>query len=86
MSPDLAQKERVILTGDVPSPSNPPKGCNFCTRCPQVMDICRQKDPEQQEVEPGRFVACHLFDTTITTAGKTAEPRPQEHNQQGEKT
>ncbi|WP_370254194.1 ABC transporter ATP-binding protein [Nioella sp.] len=56
---DTAQ--RVILQGDVPSPSNPPKGCNFCTRCPKVMDICRQTDPEFREVEPGRFVACHLY-------------------------
>ncbi len=52
---------RVILQGDVPSPSNPPQGCNFCTRCPRVMDICTQEDPEFREVEPGRFVACHLF-------------------------
>jgi len=56
---DTAQ--RVILQGDVPSPSNPPKGCNFCTRCPKVMEICRQTDPEFREVEPGRFVACHLY-------------------------
>jgi len=56
---DTAQ--RVILQGDVPSPSNPPKGCNFCTRCPKVMDICRQTDPEFRDVEPGRFVACHLY-------------------------
>lgn len=55
------EANRVILQGDVPSPSNPPKGCNFCTRCPKVMDICRQTDPEFREVEPGRFVACHLF-------------------------
>ncbi|OAN76102.1 peptide ABC transporter ATP-binding protein [Jannaschia sp. EhC01] len=52
--------ERVILQGDVPSPSNPPKGCNFCTRCPAVMDVCRIEDPEMKEVRPGRFVACHL--------------------------
>ncbi|HID66810.1 MAG TPA: ABC transporter ATP-binding protein [Roseibacterium sp.] len=52
--------ERVILQGDVPSPSNPPEGCNFCTRCPSVMDICRLDDPEMKEVRPGRFVACHL--------------------------
>lgn len=54
--------ERVILQGDVPSPSNPPKGCNFCTRCPVVMDVCRLQDPEMKEVRPGRFVACHLHD------------------------
>ncbi|MGI3186616.1 ABC transporter ATP-binding protein [Nioella aestuarii] len=52
---------RIILQGDVPSPSNPPQGCNFCTRCPKVMDICKQEDPEFREIEPGRFVACHLY-------------------------
>lgn len=54
--------ERVILQGDVPSPSNPPQGCNFCTRCPVVMDRCRTQDPEMREVRPGRFVACHKHD------------------------
>ena len=63
--------DRVILTGDVPSPSNPPKGCNFSTRCPRVMDICRQIDPEFREVEPGRFTACHLFNEN-QAAGQTA--------------
>jgi oligopeptide transport system ATP-binding protein len=53
--------ERTILTGDVPSPANPPKGCNFCTRCPAVMDICATQDPEYREVLPGRFVACHHY-------------------------
>ncbi len=55
--------QRVILQGDVPSPANPPKGCNFCTRCPKVMDICHQQDPEFREIEPGRFVACHLHNS-----------------------
>ncbi len=60
--PDLhAAMERTILTGDVPSPANPPKGCNFCTRCPAVMDICKQEDPEYREVLPGQFVACHHY-------------------------
>ena len=60
--PSLATtKERVILQGDVPSPSNPPNGCNFCTRCPQVMDICKETEPEYREVKPGRFTACHLY-------------------------
>ena len=74
-----ARVERIILKGDVPSPSNPPKGCNFCTRCPKVMDICRQIDPEFRELRPGHFVACHLHNTV----GTTGDPR-NEHNQQGE--
>ena len=56
-----ATTERIILKGDVPSPANPPKGCNFCTRCPQVMDICHRQDPEFREVGAGQYVACHLY-------------------------
>ena len=57
---------RIILQGDVPSPSNPPTGCNFCTRCPGVMDICKRDEPEFREISPGRFVACHLYNETPT--------------------
>ncbi len=74
--PDPAQatkKERVILEGDVPSPANPPNGCNFCTRCPSVMDICRETEPEYREVMPGRFVACHHYNETNPAAEPTAE-------------
>jgi oligopeptide transport system ATP-binding protein len=59
-----ATRQRIILKGDVPSPSNPPKGCNFCTRCPKVMDICRLVTPEFREVKPGRFTACHIYNET----------------------
>ncbi len=60
--PDEAnKKERIILTGDLPSPINPPKGCPFCTRCPKVMDKCNVDRPEFKEVKPGHFVACHLY-------------------------
>jgi oligopeptide transport system ATP-binding protein len=55
-----ATRQRIILQGDVPSPSNPPKGCNFCTRCPEVIAMCHEVKPELTEVRPGRFVACHL--------------------------
>jgi oligopeptide transport system ATP-binding protein len=55
-----ATRQRVILQGDVPSPSNPPTGCNFSTRCPKVMDICRLDKPEFRELLPGHFGACHL--------------------------
>jgi oligopeptide transport system ATP-binding protein len=62
--PDPAVEEkrrRIILEGDVPSPANPPKGCHFCTRCPRVMDICREVDPEFRDMGGGHWVACHLY-------------------------
>ncbi len=67
--PAVAQtRERIILQGDVPSPANPPKGCNFSTRCPRVMDICKQVDPTYHEVQPGHFTACHLHPVTQINA------------------
>lgn len=81
--PEIAAKRRrIILTGDVPSPANPPQGCNFCTRCPRVMDICRTVKPDLIEVETNRFVACHLYKTTAT-AGSTGASEATERNQQG---
>jgi len=56
------RKEQDILMGDVPSPVNPPAGCRFHTRCPQVMDICKKEEPPLREVKPGYPVACHLYD------------------------
>lgn len=53
---------RVVLKGDIPSPSNPPKGCKFHTRCEQCMQKCQEIAPEFKEIKPGHFVACHLFD------------------------
>jgi oligopeptide transport system ATP-binding protein len=79
-----ATRQRIILKGDVPSPANPPKGCTFCTRCPQVFDLCRTTRPELTEVEPGRMVACHLFNNPAS--GSTAGPEVQEPNQQGVST
>ncbi len=55
-----AKRQRIILAGDVPSPANPPKGCNFNTRCPVAFDLCyHDPDPELLEVKPGHWVACH---------------------------
>jgi len=55
---DRARK-RTILTGDVPSPINPPSGCRFHTRCPIAMDICKKEVPVWQEAAPQHWVACH---------------------------
>ncbi|MGA2159461.1 MAG: dipeptide ABC transporter ATP-binding protein [Dehalococcoidia bacterium] len=56
-----ANKERILLKGDVPSPLKPPSGCHFHTRCHRMIAICPEVDPEYREVAPGHFVACHLY-------------------------
>ena len=57
-----AKRDTLVLEGDVPSPLNPPAGCRFHTRCPFVMERCRQETPTLREVTPGRRAACHLLD------------------------
>ena len=53
---------RIVLEGSIPSPANPPKGCKFHTRCANCMACCKEEVPVQRELEPGHFVACHLYD------------------------
>jgi oligopeptide transport system ATP-binding protein len=70
--PELERlRQPIVLKGDVPSPANPPDGCNFCTRCPKVMAICRIDEPATTTLEDGRQVACHLFSPNREM---TAEP------------
>ena len=57
-----AKKERIILTGDVPSPVNPPQGCRFHTRCYACQDICKHHEPVFKRIKPGHWVACHLVE------------------------
>ncbi|WP_246942498.1 ABC transporter ATP-binding protein [Bacillus pinisoli] len=55
------RREKIILSGDLPSPSNPPSGCAFRTRCPKAHEKCSIERPELLEVNNGHFVACHLY-------------------------
>lgn len=64
-----AQRNPIILKGDVPSPINPPKGCRFHTRCPFVFDRCRIEEPVLRATGPEQWVACHLEDGAPATAG-----------------
>ena len=57
-----ARRQRIILTGDVPSPAKPPPGCVFSTRCPRVFDRCRVEPPPLHDLGSGRFAACHLVE------------------------
>ncbi len=54
------KKERIVLTGDIPSPINPPSGCVFHTRCPIAEDRCKIEIPELRKLDDGRLLACHL--------------------------
>jgi len=54
------RKKRRVLSGDVPSPINPPSGCRFHTRCPYVEARCKVEEPELKQVATGQWVACHL--------------------------
>jgi oligopeptide/dipeptide ABC transporter ATP-binding protein len=70
------KKERIVLSGDVPSPADPPAGCPFHTRCPFAMDVCKTVKPKLLPTETGRRVACHLVhppEKSIETAQPEGE-------------
>jgi oligopeptide transport system ATP-binding protein len=55
-----ASRKRILLTGDIPNAVNPPKGCRFCTRCPEAIEKCFSVEPEWRTLDNGRKVACHV--------------------------
>lgn len=63
-NPD-AKMERIILSGDIPSPTNPPKGCKFHTRCKECMSVCKMLEPKYIEHTKNHFVACHLYNEEV---------------------
>jgi oligopeptide/dipeptide ABC transporter ATP-binding protein len=58
------KRERIILSGDVPNPISPPKGCRFCTRCKEAVAECFEQEPKLREVGMNHFVACHQYGKT----------------------
>jgi oligopeptide/dipeptide ABC transporter ATP-binding protein len=56
-----APREEILLSGEVPSPIDPPSGCRFHPRCPMVMDHCSRVAPVRKAVAPDHVVACHLY-------------------------
>jgi oligopeptide transport system ATP-binding protein len=72
------QRQQIILEGDVPSPTDPPKGCNFNTRCPFADDPCFASEPEYREVVPGHWAACHLVDGVPLPAAQVVKGGPDE--------
>jgi peptide/nickel transport system ATP-binding protein len=59
---EATKPEKVISTGEIPSPVDVPPGCSFHTRCPYVMDVCKQADPVMVETQPNHIARCHLFE------------------------
>ena len=68
--PDI-KMNRIILSGDIPSPANPPAGCKFHTRCSKCMKVCKYLEPSYIEHAPNHFVSCHLYNQYILDNSKS---------------
>jgi hypothetical protein len=66
----VKKRRRIVLTGDVPSPINPPAGCRFHPRCPLAMDVCRTQAPRELDLA-GHKVRCHAVEQEIDRGGTT---------------
>ncbi|GAB2525531.1 dipeptide ABC transporter ATP-binding protein [Paramicrobacterium agarici] len=76
-TPDPSQRrEQIMLSGDLPSPTNVPSGCRFRTRCPLAQQICAEIEPPLREIRPAQRAACHFPLTDITSANKPQETEP----------
>ena len=59
------ERERIKLSGDVPSPMSAQTGCKFCSRCPICQEQCRTEAPSMREVKPGHYVNCHFAEAEL---------------------
>jgi oligopeptide/dipeptide ABC transporter ATP-binding protein len=75
-----APRQRMALTGDIPSPLSPPSGCRFHPRCPIAVERCRRETPVLRVLDDGHFAACHLSAPPNTTAARSALERQAGHN------
>lgn len=73
------KKERIVLTGDVPSPSNPPTGCTFHPRCFACMEVCKSVAPTFIEVEKEHFTSCHLYQNSVEPTNTSIEKESVTH-------
>ena len=68
--PNSAEKERILLEGNIPSPIKPPSGCKFRTRCYMACEMCERVPPPLREIEPGHVVACHFPEKKLGPNGE----------------